>query len=62
MLPGCHTGYQKDRTLRVFNIFGVAWIMEHSGTNRTRIFSIGSLNATSINATSQTNAPFVIEQ
>jgi len=34
--------------------------MERTGTNKIRVFAIGSLKAISLSATSQTNAPFVM--
>jgi len=61
MLPGCHTGYQKDRTLRVITLFGIGWVFERKGTNRIQVLSIGALRSASVSSVVQTNAPFVIE-
>lgn len=62
-LLGCHhSGYQRDRDFRAVHIFGIGWIMDKSGTNKVRAFGIGSLDATKMSSTTQTNAPFTIQQ
>jgi len=62
ILAGCHqAGYQKDRSFRALHIFGVAWIFEKVGTNKIRVFGIGSVDATSLTGTTQTNAPYTMQ-
>jgi hypothetical protein len=63
VLLGCHhAGYQKDRSFKAIHIFGLGWLMEKVGTNKVRAFAIGSLDATSLAATTQTNAPFTMQR
>ena len=58
LAAGCyHHGYQADRSFKAVHIFGIGWIFDKSGTNKVRAFAIGSLDATTISATVNTNAP-----
>jgi hypothetical protein len=59
LAPACdHTGYHKDRSFKGVHIFGIGWLMEKTGTNRIRAFGLGLLDATSMHAETQTNAPY----
>jgi len=49
--------YQSDRTLKMLHIFGIGWLMEREGTNTVRVFGIGSVDATVMHNTIETNAP-----
>jgi hypothetical protein len=61
-MTGCiHRRYQSDRSLKMLHIFGIGWVMERCGTNATRVFGIGSIDATMMRALVETNAPSSIE-
>ena len=58
LLTGCiHRRYQSDRSLKMLHIFGIGWLMEREGTNTVRVFGIGSVDATVLRNTIETNAP-----
>lgn len=60
---GCiHKRFQSDRSLKFVHIFGIGWVMEKEGTNRIRLFGIGSLDAALARAAIETNAPSSMER